>query len=842
VKKQPPQGDGVRATPGTAGQARRLGWVILGLLCCAGCAKDHALDTVRNERDPRFSGISPPVPTELRATISSRTVELTWTLADSSHADAVANYRIYVASPVEREALADSTAAPPALVSSLDNGVLYQFRVTSVLDNGLEGLATGSITASPASFGLVIDSDREKTNQLDVALSLQAPGGTQGLKLSNLSDLTDVPVRPFVETSSWTLTPGDGEKTVYAQFVDPNGNLSRIVSDRIVLDTRAEILSVSFTPSSAEPGEILHLRLDAGEPYSTGEIRLGSGGPLVELRDDGQGGDAAAADGVYELDYTIEADLELFEELVTGFFTDQAGNQAASKTAAGRLTVHQDPQPVVLASPSSPGPQELRLEWSQAPDANRFQAYHLLRDETPGVATSPTRVELRVATSRGETDYTDRDLDPQRTYYYVVLVEDGFGNTVASNEVSGRPQQNEPPDPVVLNPPTSVDERSISLSFSRSFAPDFASYRIYRGFQADLESDPDRRLLTTITSITQTNYEDVTEIEENRTYYYEVAVVDALGAVANSNVVSATTPDKLPAPVELQQPGAIGETSVLLTWTPNADLDFEQYEVRRADQAGVDAGDPLLVTIDRQEETSYLDQGLVENTDYYYRVFVLDRGGNRSGSNELKLTTANADPAAVTLSRPTQPDPDLPEVVLDWTGSSAHDFAEYRLYRDTSPAVSEAADLVRAIVDPQITTFTNSGLLDNTRYYYRVFVRDDADGATGSNEQSIVTANQPPQASVLTVSATTPTSISLSWTRNDDHDFLKYQLWRGTSENLTIIAAEFTQRSQTGHTVFIPAGDTTVYFFMVRVIDQDLDSSQGLSTDSNIVSAQTTGG
>jgi len=36
---------------------------------------------------------------------------------------------------------------------------------------------------------------------------------------------------------TWSITPGDGEKMVYAHFRDAAGNISEIVSDTIFLDT-----------------------------------------------------------------------------------------------------------------------------------------------------------------------------------------------------------------------------------------------------------------------------------------------------------------------------------------------------------------------------------------------------------------------------------------------------------------------------------------------------------------------------------------------------------------------------------------------------------------------------
>jgi hypothetical protein len=43
--------------------------------------------------------------------------------------------------------------------------------------------------------------------------------------------------QPFAATSTWSLTSGDGTKTVYAQFLDGGGNQSAVVSDAITLDT-----------------------------------------------------------------------------------------------------------------------------------------------------------------------------------------------------------------------------------------------------------------------------------------------------------------------------------------------------------------------------------------------------------------------------------------------------------------------------------------------------------------------------------------------------------------------------------------------------------------------------
>jgi len=76
-----------------------------------------------------------------------------------------------------------------------------------------------------------------------VVLNLSAtdpqPGsGISDVRLSN-DGVTFSAFQFYAATLPWTLTPGDGTKTVYAQFRDADGNLSPVVSDTIVLDTTA---------------------------------------------------------------------------------------------------------------------------------------------------------------------------------------------------------------------------------------------------------------------------------------------------------------------------------------------------------------------------------------------------------------------------------------------------------------------------------------------------------------------------------------------------------------------------------------------------------------------------
>ncbi len=815
----------------------------IGLLSAGGCSKDHDLGPTRNPRDPATGGERPPVPTEVRAEIEDRAVTLSWALPDDWEPAEIRSYRIYRRSGIAEEfSLADSAVASPKRISGLLNGTGTLFSVSAVLKNGLEGDRSSEVAAAPGLFAISIAEGREVTASRAVLISAEAPNGTTAILLSNDPALADAVTLSFGETVSWILLEGDGVRTAYARFADGAGNLSSIVSDAIRVDTRAEILSLEYDgPDTREPGEQIEMRLSSGEPAGFAQVEIPRGGQRWTMRDDGVAPDAQPGDGVYSLLYPAETAVQFIGAEIVGHFQDEAGNQAPARAADRRLTIHSVPPAVTLEEPGSPDPESISLRWSRAPEGIPFGSYRLLRAEAPGVDTASDRVLVREFTSRSQTEHTDSDLEPGRQYYYSVqlLDPDGFGSY--SNEVSRAPQANDSPIAVVLASPYGITEESVRLDWSRNHDSDFALYRVVRGERAGVDTDPDRRNLSEIRNAATTTYEDRSELEEGKTYYYRIEVVDLLGAGAWSNEVSATIEDLYPDASTLSAPDPAGETTIGLSWSRNSDLDFAEYRLHRSENAGVGEGSTLVTTITDAERTRWTDSGLRENTDYYYRLFVRDRGGQSSPSNEILVTTDNADPPAVTLNAPVEvAGAQTPTLDLSWTASSVHDFENYRIYRDTSPAVGENSTLVRVIDLISTLTYRDADLTDNTRYYYRVFVRDDAGGSTGSSERSIVTANRAPTPVTLSLGGTTTASISLSWTRNADADFASYRLMRGTSPGaITQTVASFDRREQTSYTDFLPGGDPEQdYFYKVVVADADIDGGSPLTSDSNIVSAR----
>ena len=104
---------------------------------------------------------------------------------------------------------------------------------------------------------VTINSGAAATKTTTVTLTLSATdnsGSVSQMRFSNDGTTWSTP-EPYVTTKAWTLTTGDGTKTVYAQFNDPSGNWSSAATDTIVLDTIQPTISSmgasSITATSA---------------------------------------------------------------------------------------------------------------------------------------------------------------------------------------------------------------------------------------------------------------------------------------------------------------------------------------------------------------------------------------------------------------------------------------------------------------------------------------------------------------------------------------------------------------------------------------------------------------
>jgi fibronectin type 3 domain-containing protein len=324
---------------------------------------------------------------------------------------------------------------------------------------------------------------------------------------------------------------------------------------------------------------------------------------------------------------------------------------------------------------------------------------------------------------------------------------------------------------------------------------------------------------------------------------------DRVGNLAEP-VMAATqiTIQKPPDGVSLFSPTAVGaqQNALRLTWTASKDtFDFANYSIYRSTTPNFN---PLaMAPIDRvtlMSITSYNDLNLQPGATYYYRVVVFDLAGlNSASSNEVTgRTSGNLPPAPVVLNTPLLLGDGSSQVQLSWSRSLDTDFASYRVYRSGTAKVDSISTLVTAIASQNLTLYVDENLKAATRYFYRIYVYDQAGNAAGSNVGSIITApNLPPTPVTLALpSAIDTTSLQLSWSQNNDTDFASYRIFRAAAGAPAIDPAKQQPiailNNNPASTLYVDRGleRRKKYTYQVFVYDKG-----GLYSGSNVVEGTT---
>jgi len=106
---------------------------------------------------------------------------------------------------------------------------------------------------TPPTGTISINNNAAATNSKAVTLSLTCAdtAGCGQMQFSSTGTSGWTKLQPFAPTASYTLSTGDGTKTVYVRFQDLVGNLSAPFSDQILLDTAVPAGSVAINGNAS---------------------------------------------------------------------------------------------------------------------------------------------------------------------------------------------------------------------------------------------------------------------------------------------------------------------------------------------------------------------------------------------------------------------------------------------------------------------------------------------------------------------------------------------------------------------------------------------------------------
>ncbi|WP_418608309.1 PA14 domain-containing protein [Georgenia sp. SUBG003] len=264
------------------------------------------------------------------------------------------------------------------------------------------------------------------------------------------------------------------------------------------------------------------------------------------------------------------------------------------------------------------------LSW-QASVSTDTVGYHVYRGTEPGVTADGE--PYSGATALGVTVFSDPNVTPGETYYYVVTAVDAAGNeSVVSNEAEVAVEAIvAPADLVAVSGTTAID-----LSWTGSAATSTVGYHVYRGTGPGVTADGTP---LNATPLTGTAYSDGTA-EPGVTYYYVVTAVDAAGnesAVSNEATGLLTEEDDTEAPqAPTELAATAGDGVVDLAWTASPSTDVVGYRVFRSLEPNVVLTGELVSGDAPVTGTTYADTTVTNGTTYFYAVRAVDGAGNES--------------------------------------------------------------------------------------------------------------------------------------------------------------------------------------------------------------------
>lgn len=187
---------------------------------------------------------------------------------------------------------------------------------------GAEGYNTSAgrawVYSNNASFSVSINSGAEYTNSqtITIASTVSTSSDPTQIMISENSDFSGASWETYSAEKSFTLSSGDGTKTVYVKFGNGDGGQTSVVSDSIILDTTAPTTSIS--PRRGTYKSVQTAALTSQD--------AGSG--IDKIYFTRNGSKPTTSSSIYRNSFKISRDTTL-----KYFAVDSAGNQETVKTA-----------------------------------------------------------------------------------------------------------------------------------------------------------------------------------------------------------------------------------------------------------------------------------------------------------------------------------------------------------------------------------------------------------------------------------------------------------------------------------------------------------------------------
>lgn len=420
--------------------------------------------------------------------------------------------------------------------------------------------------------------------------------------------------------------------------------------------------------------------------------------------------------------------------------------------------------------------------------------------------------------------YIDEDLKPNTTYFYRIKAFNKDGESGYSSIASGNTKlELGPPATPTEFKATAVSTFQINLSWKDN-ANNETSYIIERA----TEETGEFSRLSPLPANTEF-FENI-GLKANTTYYYRVIAKNNDGEAA-SGTISAKTYEAAQPPTAPSNLSAVAVSTVQinLSWTDNSNSETN-FKIERSTSS---TGPFEFIAAVGANVTTYQNFGLSPNTTYYYRVQAISGDGASAFTNTANAMTYSAPQPPSAPSKLAATGVSTSQINLTWQDNSNNETG-FVIERASS---SDGPFSFVGAVGANVTSFENTGLNANTRYYYKVRAINN-DGTSGFSNTASSTTLQVPVAPTaptnLAATGVSTTQINLTWQDNATSE-TNFEVYRSNAEGgpFTLLASVPANQTTYESTGLSPS---TTYYYRVLASNKD-----GKSGYSNVASATTSG-
>ena len=455
----------------------------------------------------------------------------------------------------------------------------------------------------------------------------------------------------------------------------------------------------------------------------------------------------------------------------------------------------------IIATPTSSS--TITISWDAVPGALQYYVYY--RSESG----SFSRLGVALPTDTGVCSYTATGLSAGTTYYF----------TVSSVNQAGESPQSEEAITVItlIFAPANISavaasSRSIYVTWAEVSGA--SGYYVY---STQNLSDPFTYLETTSSTSTT-----ISDLPSDTTYYFRVSALDENGREGSqSTYASART---------FRDPGNLNASAdsperIIVTWDAVSDSAVTGYEVWYSTSS--DGTFDYLTMVEGRTNTSFAAEWLSSNTTYYFKVYAVNYNAGNTQVSYAYATTRLYAPENVYATTESSS-----SVTVNWSGVSEATF--YYVYYDTNISADNYGGVAYS------TSYTVTGLLSDTTYYFRVVAyNDNGNTSNASAYDSARTLLDTP--TNVYASPVSSSSITVNW--DGVSGATSYYVYYSTTYNgyFTYLGSSYT----TSYTADYLSSNTT-YYFKVNAQNNNNHSDDSwttntttlLSTPTNVSASQ----